>query len=59
MTPEAHLRAEPETVRTLELADFLLIAEAVLEIAGQADRGDVEPPSRRLRPARPVRLLRR
>ncbi len=31
MTPEAHLRAEPETVRPIELADFLLIAEAVLE----------------------------
>ena len=33
MTPDARLRAEPETVRAaLELADFLLIAEAVLEI---------------------------
>jgi len=31
MTPDAQLRAEPETVRALELADFLLIAEAVLE----------------------------
>jgi prophage maintenance system killer protein len=33
MTPEARLRAEPspDTVRALELADFLLIAEAVLE----------------------------
>jgi death on curing protein len=31
MTPEAHLRVEPETVRPIELADFLLIAEAVLE----------------------------
>ena len=32
MTPDAQLRAEPETVRALELADFLLIAEAVLGI---------------------------
>ncbi len=33
MNPDASfLRTEPETVRTLELADFLLIAEAVLEI---------------------------
>ena len=32
MTPDARLRAGPETVRTLELADFLLIVEAVLEI---------------------------
>ena len=31
MTPRAHLRAEPDTVRPVELADFLLIAEAVLE----------------------------
>jgi len=31
MSPEAHLRTEPETVRPVELADFLLIAEAVLE----------------------------
>jgi prophage maintenance system killer protein len=31
MTSEAHLRTEPETVRPVELADFLLIAEAVLE----------------------------
>ena len=32
MTPGAPLQTEPETVRALELADFLLIAEAVLEI---------------------------
>jgi death on curing protein len=31
MTPEASVRTEPETVRPIELADFLLIAEAVLE----------------------------
>ncbi len=31
MTPETHLHAEPE-VRALELADFLLIAEAVLSV---------------------------
>jgi death on curing protein len=31
MSPDAFLRTEPETVRPLELADFLLIAEAVLE----------------------------
>ena len=37
MTPDARLRAEPEpeTVRPLELADFLLIAEAVLEISAK------------------------
>ncbi len=32
MTPDASLRTEHGTVRALELADFLLIAEAVLEI---------------------------
>ncbi len=32
MTRDTHLRAEPETVRALELADFLLIAEAVLGV---------------------------
>ena len=32
MTPDSSLRADLETVRALELADFLLIAEAVLEI---------------------------
>ena len=32
MTPDASLRTEHDTVRALELADFLLIAEAVLEI---------------------------
>ena len=31
MSAEAHLRSDTETVRPLELADFLLIAEAVLE----------------------------
>jgi death on curing protein len=36
MTPDARLRAEPETVRALELADFLLIAEAVLEIPARS-----------------------
>ena len=30
--PGASVRTEPETLRTLELADFLLIAEAVLEV---------------------------
>ena len=59
MTPDAQLRAEPETVRTLELADFLLIAEAVLAIPGQAHRRGFEPPPGGLRAARPVRLLRR
>ena len=32
MSPDASVRTEPETVRALELADFLLIAEAVLEV---------------------------
>ena len=32
MTSDASLSLEPDTVRALELADFLLIAEAVLEI---------------------------
>jgi death-on-curing protein len=32
MTPDAGTRAGSETVRALELADFLLIAEAVLEV---------------------------
>ena len=32
MTPGMPLQTEPETVRALELADFLLIAEAVLGI---------------------------
>jgi len=32
MSPGASVRTEPETVRALELADFLLIAEAVLEV---------------------------
>ncbi len=32
MTPDTRRQAEPETLRALELADFLLIAEAVLEI---------------------------
>lgn len=32
MTPDASLSIEPATVRALELADFLLIAEAVLEV---------------------------
>jgi len=32
VTPDASLSIEPETVRALELADFLLIAEAVLEV---------------------------
>ena len=32
MTPDASLRTEHDTVRELELADFLLIAEAVLQI---------------------------
>jgi prophage maintenance system killer protein len=32
VTRDASLRAEPDTVRALELADFLLIAEAVLAI---------------------------
>jgi prophage maintenance system killer protein len=32
MSPETFLDAEPDTVRALELADFLLIAEAVLEV---------------------------
>ncbi len=32
MTPAGPLQLEPETVRGLELADFLLIAEAVLGI---------------------------
>lgn len=32
MSPEPHLDTEPDTVRALELADFLLIAEAVLEV---------------------------
>jgi len=32
MTPDARLHAGPKTVRALELADFLLIAEAVLAI---------------------------
>jgi prophage maintenance system killer protein len=32
MTHEAGISAETETVRALELADFLLIAEAVLEV---------------------------
>ena len=32
MSPGASVRTEPETVRALELADFLLIAEAVLAV---------------------------
>jgi death-on-curing protein len=32
MSSDAPLRTEPETVRALELADFLLIAEAVLGV---------------------------
>lgn len=32
MSPDASVRTEPETVRALELADFLLIAEAVLGV---------------------------
>jgi death-on-curing protein len=32
VSPDASLRLEPDTVRALELADFLLIAEAVLEV---------------------------
>jgi death-on-curing protein len=32
MTPETNLDVEPGTVRALELADFLLIAEAVLVV---------------------------
>ena len=59
MTPDAQLRAEPETVRALELADFLLIAEAVLGDPGQAHRRGVQPSPGGLGTPRSSGLLRR